>query len=246
MSSSITATPPAGKSPRTMNLLLQSQSSANEPIAAVSVVSPSEPATLPMEVFDSVAKSKRSRTSSFFDRNKTYNCLILINFDNDQVEMVKDSIHDSLAELQGDMDSDDDLPDADMDVVEVDIERVRILQSKEESRKKKAEYRKEYIEREEVKEKRKAKENDPEQKKKREQYSKDPVVRARKADCTKERQGTVRLLKDRDPVLYRQLREEARDQLKKRKPSREPSDDSEEPPSKKLKTDAGSTMDVEQ
>lgn len=234
----------AENSPR-LSVLLQSQSAIFTPEAASTggsadpqtILTPAPASVLP-DVSAPESHKKRSRASHYFRSDASYHCLMLKNFEDEQVDMVKDSILDYLAEQQGTMEEDDELPNEDMDVEEIEISRVRILQSLDEQKKRKSLYRKEYVARPTVQEKRKAKENDPEQKAKREKYSKDPQVRERKADCTKERQRTVRLLKDTQPELYQQLRKQASEDLKRQKTSR-PRDESSEdqPPTKRSKVE---------
>lgn len=244
------ATAPAGKSPASLSALSQSQS-------VESPVSPASDATVTPQIacgttgscviVDAGAPKKRSRHNTFFEPGKTYHCIILQNFTEEAKNQVLDTLDLAVAEAQGDMDSDDELPDENMDVIEVEIGRVRILLSEEDRKKHKTEYRENYVKRPEVIDKRKAKENDPVQKAKREEYSKDPAVKERKADCTKARQAVTRKLKKTNPELYKKLREEAESEVKEIKKRKSPSSPSDEPAAKKAKTDSSeSVMEVEQ
>ncbi len=248
-----TTTTPAGKTPRVSSALVKDLlkdetspmeventfecgSTGNQPPLGCTTG-----ALTPIE--DRMTSKKRSRPN-FFDDGKSHHCILLTGFNNEQKDMVLDSIVEWMAEQQGDMSSDDELPDEDMDVEEIEIARVRILLSEEQRKANKTAYREGYVKREEVIQKRKAKENDPEQKKKREAYSKDPVVRQRKSTRTKVRQGINRSLKKTNPTLYKQLEKQAEEEVKKRILA-EAQGSVAEPPQKRQKLDESQVIDVE-
>jgi hypothetical protein len=185
----------------------------------------------------------RRRHSSHFEPGQKYRCLMLKNFDEEDMEEIKDSMLLWIAEIQEHMDSEDELPNADMELEEIPIERVRILLSEDQKRENKTKYREQYAKREDVIQKRKAKESDPKTKEKRDSYQKNPKVQQQKKVRTQVRQGIVRELKKLEPKKYKELESQVLEKVQKR--GRTDEDESEQPALKRSKTTVGDIMDIE-
>lgn len=195
----------------------------------------------PSKATADASKPPSKKRPSYFEAGKKYNVLILKNFSEEAKEMVIDALYEFMAEAQEE--SGDDAPDPDMDIDEVDVSRVRILLSEDQKKLNKTNYRMDYVKREEVVKRRKERENDETLKRKRGEYSKDPIVKERKAFRTKMRQTVNRELKKTNPKLYKQLEDLAQEALKQKLGK------TFEPPSKRRKVEkkspAPTPMEVE-